>query len=554
MDQVRLIAAIALSFAVLVAYEAFFVKKPETPPPGTQTQEKATVTQSADDAQASGIETTAADVTEKMEVTPEETAVPARTIEIETPLFIAQLNEKGGSIGSFQLKKYREAADPDAPNLEMVSRFIKSGTVDFKLENNSVAGLNEAVFQMQEPGDGFQIMDQPKEIILSWKSADGIRIDKIFRFDPKSYGIVQVIRIVNGRGSALKDAPVLSLYRPDTGEPPRFGFEGLSGYVDGQIHQIKADEMDERATTAGSVKWIAAEERYFISSIIPDEPVDGKMRLIDAKGKVFENRLVFPAVDVAPGKQIEIGNTLYFGPKRIETLQKFGHQLDAVVDFGWFHIIAEPCLWLMNRIYDVIPNFGIAIILLTILVKIILWPLGTKSYKSMGEMKKLQPLMAELREKHKNDKKRMNEELMGLYRTYKINPASGCLPMFVQLPVFVALYNMLYQAIELRHAPFFGWIDDLSAPDRLFRFGFEVPFMEAPYGIPVLTLVMGATMFLQQKMSPPAGDPTQAKVMMFMPVLFTFIFINFSSGLVLYWLVNNVLSIAQQYYIQKKYN
>jgi len=162
-------------------------------------------------------------------------------------------------------------------------------------------------------------------------------------------------------------------------------------------------------------------------------------------------------------------------------------------------------------------------------------------------------LMAEIREKHKNDRPRMNQEIMLLYRTYKVNPVGGCLPMVFQIPVFFALYRMLYSAIELRHAPFFGWITDLSAPDRLFNFGFTIPFMEPPYGIPVLTIVMGATMFLQQKMSPAPGDPAQAKMMMFMPIVFTFIFINFSSGLVLYWLVNNIFSISQQFYISKKF-
>jgi len=207
----------------------------------------------------------------------------------------------------------------------------------------------------------------------------------------------------------------------------------------------------------------------------------------------------------------------------------------------------------MNQIYKVIPNYGIAIIILTLLTKIVLWPLGNKSYKSMNDMKRMQPLMAEIREKYKDDKKKMNEETMALYRTYKINPMGGCLPMLVQLPVFLALYRMLYQAIELRHAPFFGWINDLSAPDRLFHFNVSIPFMQPPYGIPVLTIVMGATMLLQQKMSPPPGDPTQAKMMMFMPIIFTVIFINFPAGLVLYWLTNNLFSIAQQYYIQKKF-
>jgi YidC/Oxa1 family membrane protein insertase len=170
----------------------------------------------------------------------------------------------------------------------------------------------------------------------------------------------------------------------------------------------------------------------------------------------------------------------------------------------------------------------------------------------MSEMRKIQPLMQEVRDKYKDDKAKMNQEMMALYRTYKINPMGGCLPMLIQLPVFFALYRMLYQVIELRHAPFIWWINDLAAPDRLFHFSFKIPFMEAPYGIPVLTLIMGATMLLQQKMTPTPGDPTQAKMMMLMPVVFTVIFINFSSGLVLYWLVSNLLSIAQQYYTQKK--
>jgi YidC/Oxa1 family membrane protein insertase len=217
-----------------------------------------------------------------------------------------------------------------------------------------------------------------------------------------------------------------------------------------------------------------------------------------------------------------------------------------------FDFLAKPCLWLMNSIYAVIPNYGIAIIILTLITKILLFPLGTKSYKSMQQMKRLQPLIQEIREKYKDDKKKQNEETMALYRTYKINPLGGCLPMVVQIPVFFALYRMLYSAIELRHAPFFLWINDLSAPDRLLRFDFSIPFMQPPYGIPVLTIIMGATMLLQQKMQPPMGDATQAKIMMLMPLIFTFIFINFSSGLVLYWLVNNVFSIAQQYYTNKR--
>ena len=238
----------------------------------------------------------------------------------------------------------------------------------------------------------------------------------------------------------------------------------------------------------------------------------------------------------------------------MKILKEFDLDLDKAIHFGMFDFLAKPCVMVMNFLYGLIPNYGMAIIILTLLIKLILWPLGSKSYKSMAEMKKLQPLMAEIREKYKHDKQKMNMEVMGLYKTYKVNPLGGCLPMVVQIPIFFALYRMLYEAIELRHAPFFGWIHDLSAPDRLFDFGFSIPFMQPPCGIPVLTIIMGGTMFLQQKMAPPmGGDPLQAKLMTFMPIMFTVIFINFSSGLVLYWLINNIVSITQQYYIQKKY-
>jgi YidC/Oxa1 family membrane protein insertase len=323
--------------------------------------------------------------------------------------------------------------------------------------------------------------------------------------------------------------------------------------IDDHVEQIDVDDVGEEAPDPGRVQWISLQHRYFLSALMPVQPAETKMSLSIPVPGIVESRYLQPGVDLAPGTQKQFDYELFFGPKSMKVLGDVGYDLDRVIDFGWFDFIAKPCLWLMNFIYRFIPNYGIAIICLTLITKILLWPLGNKSYKSMGEMKKIQPLMAGIREKYKNDKKKMNQEMMALYRTYKINPMGGCLPMAAQIPVFIALYRMLYEAIELRHAPFFGWINDLSAPDRLFQFGFSIPFMQEPYGIPVLTLVMGASMLLQQKMSPPPGDPSQAKIMMLMPVVFTVIFINFPSGLVLYWLVNNLFSMAQQYYTQKKH-
>jgi YidC/Oxa1 family membrane protein insertase len=379
-------------------------------------------------------------------------------------------------------------------------------------------------------------------------------VERQYSFSPETYLIEHTITVKNGSDVSLKDNWILSLLDPLPDQTSRFGFEGPSALINGEAEQIKTKDIQEKNLFAGVLGWIALQTRYFISGIIPSNPVESSLRLSIDPNNVIQAQYVQPETTIQPGTQQSFDYELYFGPKSVRTLRNIGRDMDKAVDFGMFDILAKPCLWLMNFFYSIIPNYGVAIIILTVLMKILLWPLGVKSYKSMNEMKRLQPIMAEIREKHKGDKKKMNEEIMGLYKTYKINPMGGCLPMIAQIPVFFALYRMLYEAIELRHAPFFGWITDLSAPDRLFHFSFSIPFMQPPYGIPVLTLVMGGTMLLQQKMTPSPGDPAQAKMMMLMPVVFTFIFINFSSGLVLYWLVNNVLSISQQYYITKKFS
>jgi YidC/Oxa1 family membrane protein insertase len=231
----------------------------------------------------------------------------------------------------------------------------------------------------------------------------------------------------------------------------------------------------------------------------------------------------------------------------MDHLKLADHNLERALDFGWFTFLAKPLLVFLKWLYNYFHNYGIAIIILTVIIKILFWPLTHKSYKSMQVMKKIQPKMAQIREKYKDDREKLNQELMMLYRTYKVNPLGGCLPMVLQIPVFFALYRMLYGAIELRHQPFWLWINDLTAPDRL-NVGFDIPYLG---GLPVLTLLMGASMFIQQKMTPTSGDPRQEKMMLMMPVIFTVFFINFPSGLVLYWLVNNVLSIVQQYWINR---
>lgn len=550
MEQARLLLAIGLSFLVLFVWSMFFTEKQ---PVNQRTEpEVAEMAQPANRGEREQLPAKEPiQPIDQPTERPQTTAIQAsREIGVETPFYNVRITTRGATLTSYILNKYREAVEADAPKKQLIPQEFKGGIVHTSLLNRSITGLKDAVFTVNRDEKKILVTDEKKVLSLDWTSKEGITVSKIFTFDPQSYMIELKIVLFNNGTGRIDDNLVLALRSPVL-EEKGYGFVGPSALIDDHLEQVKAKKIEDKSEFSGKIKWIGIEDRYFISSIVPGEEVDGRMKLslID---KTVTNRLVNPAFELGSGASKEFQFYIFMGPKSMELLGRLGHGLDKALNFGFFDILAKPCLWFMNQIHGVIPNYGIAIILLTIFTKVLLWPLGNKSYKSMSEMKKLQPLMTEIREKYKDDKQKMNQELMGLYRTYKVNPMGGCLPMVLQIPVFFALYRMLYQAIELRHAPFFLWINDLSAPDRLFEFGFSIPFMEPPYGIPVLTIVMGATMLLQQKMSPPPGDPTQAKMMMLMPLVFTFIFINFSSGLVLYWLVNNILSISQQYYVQKK--
>lgn len=554
MDQSRLLIAIVLSLVVFLAWQFIFSPKEAE----RQAAKKVAAPAATQPQPVKEQETPYRSETEKL-VPAEQPAVEAtapqmaRTLTVDAPLYQAKISENGAVFYSFLLKKYHENVQKDSPLKQVLTDNETLGVGEMGFAGKSIAGLENAVFTADLASDLTQIKDGPREIHFLWRSADGVVIEKTYRFAPDSYVVDLEVTVKNGSSRSIQDRVFVALNGEAPANKRQYAFEGPSAYVNDKLEEIEVKKIKDKSNFDGKIKWIALQSRYFMSGLIPEQIEDTSLQLALKSENVLTVRYLQVEKDIQPGTQQTYKYRLFIGPKITRELKKVGNDLDKLVDFGWFDFIAKPCVWLMNLFYSVIPNYGVAIIILTMLVKLILWPLGTKSYKSMSEMKRLQPLMKDIREKYKNDKKKMNEEVMGLYRTYKINPLGGCLPMVVQLPVFFALYRMLYEAIELRHAPFFLWINDLSAPDRLFRFGFSIPFMEPPYGIPVLTLIMGATMLLQQKMSPPMGDAAQAKMMMFMPLVFTVIFINFSSGLVLYWLINNVLSIAQQYYTQKKF-
>jgi YidC/Oxa1 family membrane protein insertase len=561
MEQARLLIAIALSFLVFLLWQFFFVDH-DAIQKARQTQQAQQVAKEEPYVPKDTVEETKTGDTEVKKSV--DTALPStsvdsptlqgsREITISTPLYEVRISESGALFESFVLKNYRESVEADAPLKQLISKENVSGTVKIGFAGNRIAGLNRAVFRADHESDAVDILDQPQELSFSWTSAEGVVVEKRFLFSPDTYAIGLKVVVKNGSDQTVQDNLTLSLIKAFGSETAGYGFEGPSALINGKLEQVKIKKIEDKNIYPGKLTWIAVQDRYFISCLIPETPVEASMRLfLKPENNVLENQFVQPASEIRPGTQQIFEYQLFLGPKSTKILGQLGHNLNKAINFGMFDFIAKPCVWIMNFLYSIIPNYGIAIIVLTLMTKILLWPLGSKSYKSMAEMKKIQPLMTEIREKYKNDKKKMNEEVMALYKTYKVNPMGGCLPMIVQIPVFFALYRMLYESIELRHAPFFLWINDLSAPDRLFNLDISIPLMQPPYGIPVLTIIMGGTMFLQQKMSPPMGDPAQAKMMMLMPIIFTFIFINFSSGLVLYWLVNNVLSIAQQYYITKK--
>jgi YidC/Oxa1 family membrane protein insertase len=552
MDQMRLLLALVLSFLVFMLWNVFFGQEAQQPKQVAQLRQEDQKEKKAEPAVAKEKPYTGT----KPEIegaTATRADGPSRMITIETPLYKAVLSEKGAGIKSFVLKRYRAAAADSSPLMDL---FPENGVVDgllVGLSSKGVGAFENELFHASLDSDQVSIAEGIREVVFSLSNPSGIRLDKVYRFAAESYAIGFEVRLTNETDQTANDSLIVALRNEFRLQNKSQAFEGPSTLVNSSIEQIPINEIEKKNSFSGKISWVALESRYFATSVIPLKDQTAAVRLALLPGNVAEAQYIEPEQTIAPRSRHTFEYNLFFGPKSMMAVKQAGHELSRIVDFGTFDVLAKPCLWLMNYLYTVIPNYGVAIIILTVLSKILLWPLGTKSYKSMSQMKKLQPLIQEIRGKYKNDRKKMNEEVMRLHRTYNINPLGGCLPMLVQIPVFFALYRMLDQAIELRHAPFIWWINDLSAPDRLFHFDFSIPFMEPPYGIPVLTLVMGATMFWQQKMTPPAGDPTQAKMMLLMPVVFTFIFINFSAGLVLYWLVNNILSIGQQYYTQKKF-
>jgi len=508
--------------------------------------------------------------------------IPKKEVSIETQNYWAVVTSEGGTLKQFRLKKYLDRVEESPTVLKLInlvgSLLGKPEKVQKKPEPVSLVNTTEKeglplgmVLAGSTPGllEGNWEVDKDQltlekpgdkgEVSFTKELGNGLKLSKRYGFSSDSDVVDLELVVQNASSNEIPLQPGIDwigridLRKLAEEENKDFGLK--YAYLKNQKVEIKDLAMSgssgctpgcESTKTAidtfqisdkGNIQWFAFAGEFFTALLIPPSSKEGFTLTVRGDEKNFVKAELYSApLVVSPGQTIKIPYRIYLGPKKVEFLKELGADADKLIDFGFFTIVAKPLLWLLNLTHHATRNFGIDIIILSILLKVIFLPLTQISLKSMKEMQKVQPEMARLKEMYKNDKARIQQEVMLLYKRRKINPLSGCLPMLIQIPVFIALYNVLQNTFEMRHAPFMLWILDLSAKDPIY----------------ITPLIMGATMVIQQKMTPTAADPAQAKLFMLMPIMFTFLFLSLPSGLVLYWLVTNVLSIAHQYYMTKK--
>jgi YidC/Oxa1 family membrane protein insertase len=445
------------------------------------------------------------------------------------------LTTAGGRLEHFALKDHRATLDPDSPPLELIATGQEPELpMGVELGEGTKPWSDDRIVYDTSSPDLHLSGDESATVELRAAGSTGSVIKRL-TFHGDTYPIDLEIDLAASHPTPPRIALLWT-----KGLIPHVAqarvFEGAAALVGHKLVQTDVKSLDAGPKTIdGDIVWAGYEDQYFLSAV---SPAAANTVVVAHHDATLKTRIVTEPVSPT----VPVKYALYLGPKDLKILESADHEFIRAVNLGWFGAISMVLLRVLTVSHRVTNNYGIDIIVLTLLVKLAFWPLTQKSFKSMREMQKLQPQMAKIREKFKDDPKQMNTEIMELYRRHKLNPLGGCLPMVLQMPVFFGLYQTLANAIELRHAPFVFWVRDLSAPERLHMLG---------VGIPVLTILLGVSMFVQQRMSPPTGDPAQQRVMMFMPLIFTYMFIGFPAGLTLYWLTNNVLTIAQQYVVTR---
>jgi YidC/Oxa1 family membrane protein insertase len=538
----RVLIAVLLSIVVMYGY-SFLVTPTQ---PGKMFQNKQTLQQ-----QISATPSTPSKTVTQAPLPVTVVSAGTKDVVVESDLYTAVFSTKGATLKRLVLKKFKTSTAPNAIQIALIDEDnperYSLQTLGNGLTIDRGAIYNASVEKVLV-GKGEK---KSLEFVTTTKSGDYVK--KTFTFTGGSYSIgldQQYGNFSGAKRDGVLQLVVMNRYVKHPNESS-YDVHGPTTYVDNSLQTQKMADLEKGPKSfEKNVSWSGFEDKYFLNVAIAEKGSIAAVQVRQNSGYV-ENIISSPRLSLNHGDSVAVSYGLFFGPKELDILKAQGSRLEEVIDFGWFSAIAKPLLYSLKFFYKYVQNYGVAIIIITVILKVLFYPLTNKSYKSMKEMQKLQPKMEALKEKFKNDRDAMNKAVMELYKTHKVNPMGGCLPMLVQIPVFFALYKALMFSIELRHAPFMLWIKDLSAPDALF--GHLPKALPLLGGFPIgpLPLLMGATMVIQQKMTPSNMDPAQAKMMMALPFIFTFMFLNFPSGLVLYWLVNNVLTIAQQAYINK---
>ena len=557
----RALLAVALSLLILIVYQEWASRYYPPPPPREEQREEKKP------------ESLAAPPSPKPQPTLQEAKPPgpakpqaAREIKVETDHYVALFTPQGARLTSFRLKHYRTSVDEKSPPFEMIP---SAPGIPYPLgvQLPGAKPFDDEGLAYSVQGSDLNLSGNNQgSFVFRGQSPTGAIVTKEFTFTGSGYAIGMQVSVEKD-GALGTPAVILSTELPKNGpksdgllegflthlciKPTSHalaikggpGFEGLLAEVGGKHIRETAEALVGGKELTGKVSWVGFGHTYFLFALLPEEKTEQKITV-----KQTGPALIME-IGAQPGTngQARTTQTIFIGPKDLDILKGLNRGLEGSIDFGYFGFVSMPLLYVMHFSHRLTSSYGIDIILLTFLIKLLLAPLTHKSFVSMKQMQKLQPQMERLKDKFKDDKEKLNKEIMELYRRNKVNPFGGCFPMLFQFPVFIGLYSALQTPIELRHTPFL-WIKDLSLPDCE---SLAMTLGSWTLGIPILTLLMGASMFLQQWMTPSAGDPNQRRMMLMMPVVFTVMFINFPSGLTIYWLVNNVLSIGQQYLINR---
>jgi YidC/Oxa1 family membrane protein insertase len=538
----RAFIAVAISLLILVLYQEWISRYYGTPPPAQTPAPK-----EAEKPAPSAPPLPPPVAKEATKPVPSAAGEAGKEIKVDTDNYVAIFTTKGARLKSFKLKKYRSSVDEKSPPVEIIT--AEPGVpLPLGVSWRVPAPVDDADLVYQVQGENLDLTDGARAtLVFQGQTPDGVLITKSFRFSGSTYPIELEVSVKRPDGQSLAPEVLVTDRADHNTLNADAKFEGFIALVDNKIKRETPPEANKGHEFAGNIGWAGFGHTYFLFAILPDN---------GAQNKTWVHHAGAALIAGITGPPDNGRYTVFIGPKDLDTLKSLGRGLDRSIDFGLFgfgEFISVPLVYILHFFHRFTHSYGLDIILLTVLIKLLMAPLTHKSYASMKQMQKLQPQMEKLKERFADDKEKLNKEIMELYRRNGVNPLGGCLPMLLQFPVFIGLYNALSTPIELRHAPFL-WIKDLSQPDWR-SLPFTVPDWwpsSLPAGVPVLTILMGASMFVQQWMTPSAGDPNQRKMMMIMPLMFTFMFVSFPAGLTVYWLVNNILTIAQQYWINRR--